>query len=47
MKNSTVFKLLGIAGTVLGTVSTVLSNVASSKEMKQTVADEVKKALQK
>lgn len=38
-------KILGIIGTGLGVVATVLGNYSQEKEMKKTVAEEVAKAL--
>lgn len=38
-------KILGIVGMVLGVGGTLISNIVSEKNMKQTVAEEVAKAL--
>lgn len=47
MKKSSIdaVKILGIIGTGLGVVATVLGNYSQEKEMKKAVAEEVAKAL--
>lgn len=47
MKKSSIdaVKILGLVGTGLGIVATVLGNYSQEKEMKKTVAEEVAKAL--
>lgn len=47
MKKLNATTLLGIASMVLGVVGTLVSNIASQKQMDAKIAEEVKKALEK
>ena len=47
MKKLNATTLLGIASMVLGVVGTLVSNIASQKQMNAKIAEEVKKALEK
>lgn len=44
-KSKNWIKLIGVAGAALGLVSTLISNYATSKELEETVKEEVGKAL--
>ena len=45
IKSKNWIKLISVAGTALGLAATLISNYASSKELEETVKEEVKKAL--
>ena len=45
MKNENLFKMVGIICTVVGCVITIIQDQIRSKEMEQTVADEVSRQL--
>ena len=45
MKNSNMLKMVGIICTVVGCVITIIQDQIRSKEMEQTVADEVSRQL--
>ena len=47
MKKLNATTLLGIASMVLGVVGTLVSNIASQKQMDAKIAEEVKKSLEK
>jgi hypothetical protein len=47
MKKINATTALGIASMVLGVVGTLVSNVASQKQMDAKIAEEVKKSLEK
>ena len=46
MKNENLFKMVGIICTVFGCVITIIQDQIKSKEMEQTIADEVAKQLE-
>ena len=46
MKNNNMLKMVGIICTVVGCVITIIQDQIKSKEMKQTIADEVAKQLE-
>ena len=46
MKNENLFKMVGIICTVVGCVITIIQDQIRSKEMEQTIADEVAKQLE-
>ena len=46
MKNENLFKMVGIICTVFGCVITIIQDQIRSKEMEQTIADEVTKQLE-
>lgn len=45
MKNENLFKMVGIFCTVVGCVITIIQDQIRSKEMEQTIADEVSRQL--
>ena len=46
MKNENLFKIVGIICTVFGCVITIIQDQIKSKEMENTIADEVAKQLE-